>query len=414
VRQAQVLLYEASSTNGERKIQSFQQKLTDDEGFYLFAHLSPGKYFVVVVTGVWYAQRPASEAQYPVFYSGNRGGARTSGTYPEQRGWSPLDVAYPTTFYPGVPEAGKATPIVLRGGEQFVANIPLEPVAALHIHVVTAENATERAPFQNFQLQSRPFDASHVSVPAALRPLASGQMEITGLVPGRYMVDFTHSGITRSGELEALSSGAATLEHVTSPMPLAAAVRFETEVAPTQQENLILYDPNLRRSYVGTVSAGGEVDFLVPVPPGAYTLSANGDGTEFLKAVSAAGATINGQTVQIDGTSPVYLNVTLARGLATINGLALRNNKPLAGAMILLVPSDVAHNQVLVRRDESDSNGTFTLWRVVPGKYMLLAIENGWDLEWMNPAVLKPYLFAAEIVQVEQNGKYDDIKVPVQ
>ena len=43
------------------------------------------------------------------------------------------------------------------------------------------------------------------------------------------------------------------------------------------------------------------------------------------------------------------------------------------------------------RRDQSDSDGTFTLANILPGKYVLMAIENGWDLEWMNPSVLKPY-----------------------
>jgi hypothetical protein len=81
--------------------------------------------------------------------------------------------------------------------------------------------------------------------------------------------------------------------------------------------------------------------------------------------------------------------------------------------MIVLVPSDPVHNQSLFRRDQSDSDGTFTLASVKPGKYTLLAIANGWDLEWMNPAVIKPYLLAGETLEVQENGKYD-VKVRVQ
>jgi hypothetical protein len=44
---------------------------------------------------------------------------------------------------------------------------------------------------------------------------------------------------------------------------------------------------------------------------------------------------------------------------------------------------------------------------VVPGNYTLLAIENGWDLQWLKPEVLKPYLARGEAVQVQQNGKYE-------
>jgi hypothetical protein len=81
--------------------------------------------------------------------------------------------------------------------------------------------------------------------------------------------------------------------------------------------------------------------------------------------------------------------------------------------MIVLVPADPVHNQVLFRRDQSDSDGTFKLAAVVPGKYTVLAIENGWDLEWMNADVLKNYMARGVAIQALQNGKYD-VKVTVQ
>jgi hypothetical protein len=81
--------------------------------------------------------------------------------------------------------------------------------------------------------------------------------------------------------------------------------------------------------------------------------------------------------------------------------------------MVLLVPTDPAHNQVLFRRDQSDTDGTFTLADVVPGKYTLLALENGWDLEWTRPSVLKPFLPQGEAVVVQPNGKLE-MKLKVQ
>lgn len=44
------------------------------------------------------------------------------------------------------------------------------------------------------------------------------------------------------------------------------------------------------------------------------------------------------------------------------------------------------------RLDQSDSDRTFALGGILTGKYSLLAIEDGWDLEWTNATVLKPYL----------------------
>ena len=39
--------------------------------------------------------------------------------------------------------------------------------------------------------------------------------------------------------------------------------------------------------------------------------------------------------------------------------------------------------------------------------------ENGWELEWANPATLKKYLAGGQAMQVEANGKYN-VEVKVQ
>jgi hypothetical protein len=96
--------------------------------------------------------------------------------------------------------------------------------------------------------------------------------------------------------------------------------------------------------------------------------------------------------------------------LGEISGTALRDGKPVSGAMIVLVPENFQSNGSLIRRDQSDSDGTFTLRAVLPGKYTVLALENAWDLEWLNPAVLMPYLPGGTPLEVNARQKYS-IKV---
>jgi hypothetical protein len=67
--------------------------------------------------------------------------------------------------------------------------------------------------------------------------------------------------------------------------------------------------------------------------------------------------------------------------------------------MVLLVPASGGNLQDS-RRDQSDSDGTFTLGRIVPGKYVLMAIEDGWDLELENEEVLRPYRERGKPVEV--------------
>jgi hypothetical protein len=102
----------------------------------------------------------------------------------------------------------------------------------------------------------------------------------------------------------------------------------------------------------------------------------------------------------------VQLGITLCQNLSTINGTARSKGQPAAGAMILLVPENPELNLPLFRRDQSDSDGTFTLRDVVPGRYKILAIENGWDLEWANSALLKPRLLHVESSEVQPSKTY--------
>jgi hypothetical protein len=43
---------------------------------------------------------------------------------------------------------------------------------------------------------------------------------------------------------------------------------------------------------------------------------------------------------------------------------------------------------------------------VLPGKYVVVAIENGWDLDWQNPAVLKPFLEHGQSLEVTTGQTY--------
>jgi len=49
----------------------------------------------------------------------------------------------------------------------------------------------------------------------------------------------------------------------------------------------------------------------------------------------------------------------------------------------------------------------------VPGRYTLMAIEDGWDLEWADPSVLQKYIAGGESVQIVPNQK-TEISVRVQ
>ena len=79
---------------------------------------------------------------------------------------------------------------------------------------------------------------------------------------------------------------------------------------------------------------------------------------------------------------------------------------------MVLVPRDPA-DWLLFRRDQSDSDGTFTLPAVLPGTYIAIAIEDGWGLDWASPAVLQLYLKNGTPVEVTGEGNIN-VKVQLQ
>jgi hypothetical protein len=131
------------------------------------------------------------------------------------------------------------------------------------------------------------------------------------------------------------------------------------------------------------------------------------------EAEAATGAKASGRSVEITGGQDVRLKVVLSEGTGRITGFALKDGKPVDGVMIVLVPEVPEHNLVLFRRDQSDSDGSFVLPGVHPGKYTVVAIENGWELEWLTPGVLEKYLGGGEPVQVAVNTKIE-VKVKAQ
>jgi hypothetical protein len=174
-----------------------------------------------------------------------------------------------------------------------------------------------------------------------------------------------------------------------------------------------LFNVKTRDYFNEQVADKNAADFRQPIPSGTYELALTNGRGEFIRSISAVGARSLGRTVNIKGTGNVELKVSIGHGMGQVTGTVLRDGKPFAGAMVMLVPEHPGENGILFRRDQSDTDGTFTLAGAIPGKYTVLAIENGWDLAWLNPAILQPYLAKGSPVEVLPNGKYD-VKVNLQ
>jgi hypothetical protein len=130
-------------------------------------------------------------------------------------------------------------------------------------------------------------------------------------------------------------------------------------------------------------------------------------------SISVAGRAHAGNLLTVRDR-PLSVVVTVSLGASRVQGFARKDGKGLAGAMIILAPRNAAAFRSLVRRDQSDSDGSFSLRDVVPGQYTLVAIEDAWELDWARPEVLARYLPRGIPVTVtDGSGKVVRISEPV-
>jgi hypothetical protein len=100
-------------------------------------------------------------------------------------------------------------------------------------------------------------------------------------------------------------------------------------------------------SYGVTVSSQGKFSFAgSTLPVGSYEVEFPAQSGLRVSSLEATGATISGHTIDIPAGQPVNLIVHAAEANCTLSGFALKNGKPVAGAMLLLVPQDPGHDML--------------------------------------------------------------------
>jgi hypothetical protein len=148
------------------------------------------------------------------------------------------------------------------------------------------------------------------------------------------------------------------------------------------------------------LNAKGEAE-LQQVPAGKYEVVVWGAAKPyFVLRLTASGADVSGRTLTVAAGSSPSIALTLTGGSVEVQGTAMLAGKPFAGAMVVLVPKNPDVDRDLFRRDQSDLDGTFILRDVIPGSYTVLAIQNGWDLDWSQPAGLAAYAKHGQAIEV--------------
>jgi hypothetical protein len=391
VRHATIALYHDDHSSGVDQIRHIRGTVTDDQGAYEITSLRPGTYFVSASAAPWYAIHPSS-----------RGENQRPSQEPSAADRS-LDVAYPLTFYADVTDSDDATPIPIRGGDHLEVDIHLNPVPALRLlfHV----SGDRQHGFAHPSFQQPVFDSSLAVTSSGERMLSRGLLEVTGVPAGRYNIDL-------NGQETALQMNAVDLtrdgqEIDTSHAEALSTVKISAQVQgeATLPQNLAVGFRSGNRNSPGTrmLDPKGEVEYQ-QIPPGPYEVIVRGPAPYSVAHMTVDGSQVTGHTLTVTPGSSLIVSVTLVGGSINVEGTVKKAGQSFGGAMVVLVPANPENNRDLFRRDQSDLDGSFTLRGVIPGSYTLLAIENGWDLEWSQPSVIAAYLKRGRKIEVGERA----------
>ena len=372
VRGAQVWLFRKAVSNGKSQIQMLAPRQADNSGAFHAGHLGPGAYFVAVSARPWYARSFPQIAGQP---------------NPE------MDVAYPITYSGDTTDAASASPINLTEGGSATVQINLRAVPAVHVDLGAASVTTgaPEGPRPPPLLAVETFDGNTIPISPNMVGV-NGRQELGGVAPGHYVlrtmtlegqrgrtgpasgVDITGNTTIAPEDLKTTSlSGQVTFEGAAQPLFLQFACGNKTFVGR------VLKDGSFR--VTGEAPDSGHCEVALTNPPGFY-----------VKSVAARGAQPAADGFDIVKGVDNRLAVVVTKGATSqLDGVTVQDDKSFSSAMVLLLPEDPTR-VLLIRRDQSDSDGSFSLPNVLPGRYTLLAIDNGKELAYRDPAVIQPYL----------------------
>ena len=427
VRRASMALYRESSETGITRTTRAGSALTDDTGAYEIAHLPPGKYFLSATATPWYAVHPQATPQ--------PGRATIVDSVDPS-----LDVAYPVTFYPYATDSSGASPIPLKAGDQREIDIRLAPLPAMTITIPhalgndlppppsgdrAAQMAYARAmqPPQ-IQLQRKVFDTLE-PVPTETR-FSSTAMSIIGVPPGQYVVQeqaVLLANIPADPEAPARFAKSATVDLTSRNAEIDIArgtasgkVKLQlktpdgSKLPPRLTVRLERKDPKLP-AVQGLSNDKDEVAFA-SVDPGEYFfVLTQGNKRYFVTKLVAEGKPMPDTLLHVTAGATTSMTVIADATTGDLDGFARNNGKPAPGARVVLLPEDIANRTRFIWEDQTDLDGSFHLKGIPPGHYTLVAIQDGWEIEWQREGAFDHYLALGTPIVIP-NAANSSLKVP--
>ena len=386
VRDGTVLLLREVTNGGRRWLTRIDSEGFDDLGAYRFGHLEPGVYVLAVI-----AQRPWYAALY--------------GVHPTAAEVRPGDmdtnVVYPVTFYPGAMDAEAAGRITLTAGESATADVSLAPVAARDVSIKTESDDPTARPRMIFAALYIA-DGVVETLPTTTLGFGRGSIEIGGVPPGRVDLTWTTgTGKNAQEHFKSLNSSEGDAGSSIVMTTIRGVVEGVSGAKVTGTTVELRVDEG-RKTYSTVVGPNGEFEFHEELVRGLYTIEMP-QLADMPLGVRGKGMSFFDESMEIQPGRDVEMKIVAGRA-GRVRGRVVKSGAGAEGAFVALVPEKFEDSNNLLRVGETDSAGGFELEKIVPGRYRLIAVEDGWNADWRSVEFLRRFVGGGKELEIGAGG----------
>ena len=382
-------------SEGKRNLFTSTTVETNDLGEYRLFGLQPGRYFVSAISRGWNRFEDVQEEDADIHQQG-----------------------YAKMYYPGTPDAARASSIVIKAGEEIPSvEILMRQVLVYRIrgHVynqITHKPGTGTNLFLTSRTNRLEWDFGHQQVIAEKQ---DASFEIPDVSPGSYLLTalWFDEGKTYEARVS-VDVGNADVEGVAVTVAQGANIngRIIWDGRPAlEKDELTVFasavDSNLVFGYDGARVNQANSFTLTNIGEGTYRADVGGQSKDcYLKDVQYGGAGALEDGFTVGRGSPASLEITISPRGARVQGtVSDEGGLPAVGVWVALVP-DAAHRAQhrLYKTQTTDQYGHFDLRGVPPGEYTLFSWEEMESNAWEDPEFLKPFEDQGEKISVQEGN----------
>jgi len=408
---SEVTVFRQTFVGGHNRWEQAGAERTNDLGEYRIANLPAGNVYISV--------NPPPDFRSLIEASGAAAHEVKSSS-----------TTYQTTYYPGTPDRGQASPVQLHAGDDFPADFSLTPSPSLSIRG-SVVNLPPRAS-ASIMLQSRDF--SVIMTGAEMNK--DGTFVFHDVSPGNYtiMASVEGSPVPMTAR-QSLQVGSTNVEGLRlSPQPGATIqghlhfesrnqLRFDPErifltlqmVDAGEQSDTA---PVFRESFSNIAHVAGDGSFQwADVPVGNYYVQIVGDGDAnggwYMKSVSSGGRDVNDASIAVNGGT-VTLDLLASANGGVADGVVVNSKgEPFSNAIVVAVPEARMRGRVdHYRKTVTDQTGHFGLRGLRPGDYTIFAWESIEGEAYYNPDFLKAFEGQGTTLHIS-DGDHKSMQVPM-